>query len=52
MDYIHYNPVKHKHVQQVSDWPHSTFHHYVEIVVYPKDWCKGGMENDGEFGDA
>lgn len=52
MDYIHYNPVKHKHVKQVSDWPHSTFHHYVEIGVYPEDWAGSGVTNDGEFGEA
>lgn len=26
VDYIHYNPVKHSLVNQVKDWPHSTFH--------------------------
>lgn len=50
MDYIHYNPVKHRHVSQVADWPHSTFHRYVEIGIYPKDW--GGMEGKGEFGET
>jgi putative transposase len=27
IDYVHFNPVKHGHVDQVRDWPHSTFHH-------------------------
>ena len=52
MDYIHYNPVKHRHVKQVSDWPHSTFHRYVEIGIYPKNWGGGGMEYPGEFGET
>jgi len=38
MHYIHYNPVKHGHVQHVRDWPYSTFHRYVKNGVYPTDW--------------
>ncbi len=26
VDYIHFNPVKHGHVLNVKDWPHSSFH--------------------------
>ena len=50
IDYIHYNPVKHGHVKQVSDWPYSSFHRYVEMGIYPEDW--GGTEDNGEFGEA
>src|SRR5437660_2923269 len=28
VDYIHYNPVKHRLVTRVRDWPHSSFHFY------------------------
>jgi putative transposase len=38
MDYIHYNPVKHGYVTQVSDWPHSSFHQAVKEGLYPVDW--------------
>jgi putative transposase len=38
MDYVHINPLKHGLVKQVSDWPYSTFHRYVDKGVYPKDW--------------
>ena len=38
LDYIHYNPVKHGHVQRVEDWPHSSFHRYVRKGVYSSDW--------------
>jgi putative transposase len=38
MDYIHFNPVKHGFVQQVADWPHSTFHRYVRAGLYSGDW--------------
>jgi putative transposase len=30
VDYIHYNPVKHGHVERVADWPHSSFHRCAE----------------------
>jgi len=38
VDYIHFNPVKHGHVTQVVDWPHSSFHRHVERGIYPLDW--------------
>ena len=38
-DYIHYNPVKHGHVTRVADWPHSSFHRFVENGIYPPDWA-------------
>ncbi len=38
LDYIHYNPVKHGLVARVRDWPHSTFHRYVEQGWYGIDW--------------
>ncbi|HJU25673.1 MAG TPA: transposase [Rhodanobacteraceae bacterium] len=37
-DYIHYNPVKHGHTRRAADWPHSTFHKYVQNGVYAPDW--------------
>ncbi|OFZ67695.1 MAG: transposase [Betaproteobacteria bacterium RBG_16_56_24] len=38
VDYIHFNPVKHGHVQRVADWPYSTFHRYMRDGVYAHDW--------------
>jgi putative transposase len=38
IDYIHYNPVKHKLVKHVVDWPYSTFHRFVNRGVYPENW--------------
>jgi putative transposase len=38
MDYIHYNPVKHGLVEQVVDWPWSSFHKYMRAGVYAADW--------------
>ena len=39
MDYIHFNPVKHGWVTQVSDWPYSSFHRLVKKGVYARDWA-------------
>ena len=38
LDYIHYNPVRHGHVERVAEWPFSTFHRYVAVGSYPVDW--------------
>jgi putative transposase len=43
-DYIHFNPVKHGWVRRVRDWPHSSFHRYVQLGVYPLDWGGDGLE--------
>ncbi|MEW5912296.1 MAG: transposase [Thermodesulfobacteriota bacterium] len=39
VDYIHYNPVRHGWVGRVADWPHSSFHRYVRLGLYPGDWA-------------
>ena len=38
VDYVHFNPVKHRYVARVADWPCSTFHRYVASGTYPADW--------------
>jgi putative transposase len=40
LDYIHYNPVKHGHVERAIDWPYSSFHRYVARGVYPANWAE------------
>jgi putative transposase len=51
VDYIHFNPVKHGHVQRVRDWPYSSFHRYVEEGMLPDDWA-GDVSRDGQdFGE-
>ena len=42
IDYIHFNPVKHGLVNQVSDWRWSSFHRYVKNGYYSPDW--GGVD--------
>ena len=38
-DYIHYNPVKHKHARCAHAWPHSSFHRFVAENRYDARWC-------------
>ena len=51
MDYLHYNPVKHRLVKRAVDWPHSTLHRYVKQGVYTKDWGGAIEPIEGEFGE-
>jgi putative transposase len=39
VNYIHYNPIKHGLVNNLYDWPHSSFHHYVLKGQIGKDWA-------------
>jgi len=50
VDYVHINPVKHSLVGRVADWPHSTFHRFVEEGVYPPEWA-GGSEVGLSYSD-
>jgi putative transposase len=50
VDYVHINPVKHGLVNQVKDWPYSTFHKLVEQGVYPENWG-GEIEGDLSYED-
>ena len=38
IDYIHFNPVKHRYASRVRDWPYSSFHRFVREGVLPADW--------------
>jgi putative transposase len=51
VDYIHINPVKHRLVTRVLDWPHSSFHRMVERGVYPADWAGNNASLEGDFGE-
>lgn len=39
VDYIHYNPAKHRSVTPVRDGRHSSFHLYVRNGLLPADWA-------------
>ncbi|MGC4002735.1 MAG: transposase [Pirellulales bacterium] len=52
VDYIHWNPRKHRLVQKVIDWPCSSFHRFVASGQYSPDW--GGIApqfNDDDWGE-
>ena len=51
VDYIHYNPIKHKVCRNLADWPFSTFHRYVEQGIYPANWGGNGLEFDAVVGE-
>lgn len=40
-DYVHWNPVKHGYVKTPAEWPHSTFHRWVNAGVYDASWGCG-----------
>jgi putative transposase len=50
VDYIHFNPVKHRHVSCVADWPYSSFHRLVRLGVYPRDWAGNAKDFESEDG--
>jgi putative transposase len=41
INYIHYNPIKHGLVNDLHDWPYSSFHHYVQRGLLSKNWADG-----------
>lgn len=50
VDYLHFNPVKHGHVQSVRDWPHSSFHRFVRDGKLKEDWGGAISEAVAESG--
>ena len=38
MDYIHYNPVKHRHAKSPHEWPYSSFQKWVKRGLYDLNW--------------
>ena len=51
VDYVHFNPVKHRLVSQVSEWPYSSFHAYVRRGLLPADWAGDVDESMRDFGE-
>jgi putative transposase len=50
-DYVHFNPVKHGYVKRVVDWPHSSFHRYVDRGLLDPDWGGDMKDIQGAFGE-
>jgi len=51
VDYVHFNPVKHKLVRRALDWPYSSFHVYVRRGLLPADWAGDVEEPMTDFGE-
>jgi putative transposase len=51
VEYCYINPLKHRLVGRVRDWPHSSFHRDVRRGIVPEDWA-GAIEASGQFGEA
>ena len=51
VEYCYINPVKHRLVGRVQDWPHSSFHRDVRRGIFSLDWA-GDADVTGEFGEA
>jgi putative transposase len=52
IDYIHYNPVKHGHVENPFDWNFSSLNGYFKEGHYAKDWgVNTELKFDGDFGE-
>lgn len=43
INYIHYNPVKHKLVSSPEDWPYSSFHLYIRKNILPPNWANNNV---------
>jgi len=51
VDYIHFNPVKHRLVSRVRDWPFSSFHRFVRQGLLPEDWAGDLGQDHTNFGE-
>jgi len=51
VDYIHFNPVKHGHVEHAGAWPYSSFHRMVRLGFYPESWAGDPKDEKKGFGE-
>jgi putative transposase len=52
VDYVHVNPLKHRLVGRVIDWPWSSFHRYVRLGEYSSEWGSRDVWYGDEFKNA
>jgi putative transposase len=50
VEYFYINPLQHRFVTQVRDWPCSSFHRDVRAAIFPPGWA-GDIEAGGDFGE-
>ena len=55
INYIHYNPIKHKLVNSLKDWPYSTYHKFFDNGYYTgfnwDEFLKNEMDTQIEFNE-
>jgi putative transposase len=52
VDYVYLNPLKHGLVDQVKDWPYSSFHRDVARGLYENHWCGTDIsDKEPSFGE-
>jgi putative transposase len=51
VDYIHYNPVRHRLVATPSEWAFSSLHRFVRAGILANDWGGNGPVDNGNFGE-
>ena len=51
-NHIHYNQVKHGHVERASDWPYSSIHRYIADGIVDVNWgFDDAVDKNAEFGE-
>ena len=51
VDYIHINPVKHRHVMVAAEWPYSSIHRSIRQGILPVDWAADLEKDEKRFGE-
>lgn len=49
INYIHYNPVKHRYADKVKNWKYSSFHKFVKNGFYDGNWCDFSKVKDMNY---
>ncbi|HEX9588307.1 MAG TPA: transposase [Bradyrhizobium sp.] len=51
VNYVHFNPVKHRLVSTPGEWPFSSLHRYVRAGILPHDWGGDDRAGNTNFGE-
>jgi REP-associated tyrosine transposase len=51
VNYIHFNPVKHRLVSSPPAWPFTSLHRYVRAGILPADWGGDNASDGDAFGE-
>lgn len=51
IDYVHYNPAKHRLASSPVDWQHTSLHRYIRDGILPADWGGSGATDNDDFGE-